>query len=113
AQRLLRSVRRSTDLVARVGGEEFAVLLPETSLDRAASIAESIRAAVADPVLAHPRSTVASGVTVSIGVACTVAQGTAGAAAFVERADGALYAAKRAGRNRVSLDPQALREPRP
>jgi diguanylate cyclase len=84
---------RETDCVARWGGEEFAVLLPDTSFDFASALASDIRRLVAD---ARP---ITDGLTVSIGVG----EITAGedASAFFRRVDAALYRAKANGRNRV------------
>lgn len=102
---------RAGDLAARFGGEEFAVLLPETSTSDAAVVAENIRATVQGLAIPHADSPVADYVTVSIGVAGevpeiagnSVATGPRGAMeqALFDRADAALYAAKAAGRNRV------------
>ena len=92
---LLREHTRATDVLTRFGGEEFLVLLPNTDLARAASIAERIRTALAllqiDPV-PHP-------VTGSFGVA-VFAEGERGED-LIRRMDEALYVAKRSGRNRV------------
>ena len=87
------SVARETDLVARIGGEEFAIVLPETLETGARALAERIREQVAQTCLHRC-------VTVSIGVA-TLSSATATAAALLEQSDKALYSAKRAGRNRV------------
>ncbi len=92
AARLTRSSRRG-DIVARVGGEEFAWLLPETDRAGARRVAERARRAVA----ARPVG-LAGRVTVSIGLA-ELAQATGGTDLY-RRADQALYAAKRAGRDR-------------
>lgn len=93
------STVRPTDEVCRWGGEEFLILLPESSVDTAARTAERIREAIAD-----------SGVTASIGVA-DVRRGDT-VSEWVRRADVALYAAKRNGRNRVSTDvTQVTRRP--
>jgi diguanylate cyclase (GGDEF)-like protein len=89
---------RLPDVLARFGGEEFVILLPDTDLASARQAAERIRREIEtrrDPPLPH--------YTVSLGVA--VAQGNAGDAADIEAliamADAALYRAKQGGRNRV------------
>ena len=89
---------RPGDVLGRVGGEEFVVLLPRTGLAAAAALAEQLRAHVAALPLAFEG--VAQPVTVSIGVAGGDPAGCA-AGALITRADRALYEAKRAGRNRV------------
>jgi diguanylate cyclase (GGDEF)-like protein len=90
---------RTTDMAFRYGGEEFAVLLPSCSKEQAAEVAEKIRAAVG----AHGhRAGVLGRTTVSVGVATFPQDGRA-ARGLVDTADGALYAAKAAGRDRVSL----------
>lgn len=110
ADALALRARRSTDLVARVGGEEFAVLLPHTHADGAQQAAEQLRAAVAALGIPHGGSDTAPHVTISIGVASCqpvppVSAG--GTQSLVERADQALYVAKSQGRNRVHLDQAA------
>jgi len=93
---LLQSVGRETDLAARIGGEEFAIVLPETDLEGAEVLAERVRAAV-------ERSTsFRRPVTVSLGIAA-ISGDTAGPATLVHDCDSALYQAKGAGRNRVSV----------
>lgn len=100
AQRM-RTLVRPGDLVARYGGEEFTVLLPGASPQETLAIAERIRHGIADTPIPvgdgreHP-------VTVSVG-ACDVATGHADTAGLLRAADHALYAAKSAGRNRVSV----------
>lgn len=101
--RALGEGRRVNDLVGRVGGEEFAVLLVETPKAAAIAVAEKVRAAVADlPPLAVPGDEPAPTrpVTISVGVASMPEDG-ATAEALMFKADKALYAAKHAGRNRV------------
>jgi diguanylate cyclase (GGDEF)-like protein len=92
---LLSSVARETDLVARIGGEEFVIALPETELAGARAIAERLRAEMEQSALFRRT------VTVSIGVAA-VTDEVAHASRLVEACDQELYRAKAAGRNRVS-----------
>jgi two-component system, cell cycle response regulator len=88
---------RATDLGGRFGGEEFLVLAPETSRDQAEILAERLRVGVVARMAGMPHL---PAVTVSIGVATTELP-HATADDLVHRADEALYAAKRGGRNRV------------
>ncbi|HUH08095.1 MAG TPA: diguanylate cyclase [Egibacteraceae bacterium] len=91
----LRGAARISDVVGRVGGDEFAVLLPETEVEDATQVAERMRANVA--ALANPLP-----ISVSIGV--SAAPALAGdAASLVEQADEAVYRAKHAGRNQVAV----------
>jgi diguanylate cyclase (GGDEF)-like protein len=89
---------RETDLVARYGGEEMALVLPETDARGALVIGERIRAAVA--AAQHPTEQGALKVTLSVGVATWPGAGE-DAAGLIESADRALYRAKQGGRNRV------------
>jgi len=93
--RLLTSVARETDLVARIGGEEFAVVLPETDLAGAKVIAERMRAAMERSVFFRRT------VTLSIGVAAMTREITE-PFMLVAACDNELYRAKAAGRNNVS-----------
>ncbi|WP_441233294.1 diguanylate cyclase [Bradyrhizobium sp. 930_D9_N1_4] len=89
--------KRKSDIVGRLGGEEFAVLLPETSLSRARTVADRIRKRVRSAQIAAGDTQF--GVTVSIGIAeATVSM--SGIDALVGAADHALYQAKAQGRNR-------------
>jgi diguanylate cyclase (GGDEF)-like protein len=94
---LLRDRVRRHDIVARYGGEEFAVLLPATEGADAGTLAERLRATIAEH--AWP----ARPVTASLGLA-TAGSGDDGLADLVARADHALYVSKRSGRNRVTRD---------
>lgn len=96
----VRACTRGIDLVARMGGEEIVVVLPDTTLEAAYAVAERIREQVeAEPFAIH-RNTRSISVTVSIGVASRRA-GDASSAEMLKRADEALYRAKESGRNRV------------
>jgi len=87
-------------LVARYGGEEFALLLPGLDLPQAAALAEEARRAVEDLMITHAEAPCGF-VTISIGVQSLTPQENRPAAALVEAADHALYAAKHNGRNTV------------
>ncbi len=97
---------RGVDLVARFGGEEFFVAMPDVDMHAAAQAAERIRRAVEDAPVILPVGGGEVHVTVSIGVAIATA-GDTDAEAIIKRADSALYASKEAGRNRVSFFAQA------
>ncbi len=87
---------REEDVVARFGGEEFALVLPGISLAAGARICERVRVAVRD----HPWAIVAPGVSVTISIGCADAHGGA-PAELLRAADSRLYLAKRGGRDRV------------
>lgn len=99
AGRLRESARAGIDVAARLGGEEFGLLLPETALHGARLAAERIRAQLAGSII-RLAGGIELGVTVSIGVACSPDHATS-ADALMHSADQALYAAKRLGRNRT------------
>lgn len=92
---------KGKDRVARFGGEEFAILLPHTPVSGACALAEIIRSAVAKVRIRRTNGPELAAVTVSLGVAAYRA-GESGEE-FINRADVALYASKRNGRNRVTL----------
>lgn len=100
ARRVAASVR-SLDMVARLGGEEFAVALPEAPPSASAAIAERVRAAVEAPDFRHETLGVPLPLTVSIGVA--TARAGDSAESLLARADAALYESKRSGRNRITF----------
>lgn len=95
---VLQSSLRASDFAGRFGGEEFLVLLPETSVEGAQQVAEKIRSVVA--LITVPG--VERDITASLGVADLLEHG-GGATALLREADRALYAAKAAGRNRVAV----------
>lgn len=90
---------KGRDVVARYGGEEFAVILADTPLDTALKLADRLRATLAARHLRTRDKTLIGRITLSLGLA-ELAPGEA-LSSWVERADRALYAAKRAGRNRA------------
>jgi diguanylate cyclase (GGDEF)-like protein len=102
AQALSSCMRRPSDLVARWGGEEFAVVMSDADMDAAAAAAERIRRAVHALGLPHAASACAPVVSVSVGVACAPPGPAINLTALVSRADVALYQAKSNGRNQVS-----------
>ncbi|HKV76172.1 MAG TPA: diguanylate cyclase [Gemmatimonadales bacterium] len=94
----MRQAVRAEDYVCRYGGEEFAVILPEASAESAVDRAESLRQLVSTAT----RGREGGSVTVSVGVAVFPQHGAV-ASELIARADAALYAAKRGGRDRVLL----------
>ncbi len=96
----IRGFLRTGDLECRYGGEEFVVILPSTSLGDAVLVAERLRGGIQSCELPSPL--VAAKITASLGVAGWVPGEDA--SSLLGRADHALYAAKRAGRNRVEVD---------
>jgi diguanylate cyclase (GGDEF)-like protein len=94
-------ILRAADIPCRYGGEEFCVLLPETDGNGARSIAERIRLAIAS--LRVEEGAGSLGTTVSIGVSCYPDHYEGSVAGLLQKADQALYAAKRAGKDRVML----------
>ncbi|HEV8320408.1 MAG TPA: sensor domain-containing diguanylate cyclase [Myxococcota bacterium] len=98
----LRASVRYRDAIFRYGGEEFLVLAPGITLARARAIAERIRRSVADTAF-EPGGGAPCQVTLSCGVAVLRDDDSADGASLVSRADQALLAAKRSGRNRVSV----------
>ncbi len=97
---------REFDLAARMGGEEFVTIMPNSNLAVAEMVAERLRGKIADIPFAVSADVGSLEVTVSIGVALTIGDGDT-AANLLERADKAMYEAKEGGRNRIAVD-QAL-----
>jgi diguanylate cyclase (GGDEF)-like protein len=99
--RVLEGALRENDLAARLGGEEFAAILPDTTVEQARTVAERIRASIqSTPIILEAGQTISQ--TVSIGIA-SYHDAEDDLVAAHERADAALYAAKSAGRNRVHV----------
>lgn len=98
---LKNSLTRSHDLPARIGGEEFACLLPNTPLEGALIKAERIRAEIEALQIPHAGSSTLPVVTVSVGVASVKPTAESSYTALLKAADDALYLAKNSGRNRV------------
>lgn len=105
ARAVQQTMTRSTDLVARYGGEELAVILPDTDAEGAATVAARVVANVAALGLVHGASRVSPWVSVSVGAAALVPSRKFGSSMLVEEADAALYEAKASGRNRWVLAP--------
>jgi len=108
-RRVQKCLPREFDWCARLGGEEFAVVLPQTDLAGGRVVAEKIRHSVASSVVAA----------VAGGIECTVSAGISGLAAFtnrndvtieqiLSRADDCLYTSKNSGRDRVTVDASAV-----
>lgn len=98
---VLRAAIRDTDVAARIGGEEFAVVMPEATPTMAAIIAERIRAAFSVNRIDTGKGRLACTVSAGVAIAMDSAQPLD---RVISRADNALYDAKRGGRNRVASD---------
>jgi diguanylate cyclase (GGDEF)-like protein len=102
ARALKSCCHRKADLAVRYGGEEFAVLLPDTDIHGALTIAEQIRRSVMDKNIIHSGSPTGY-VTVSLGCYSFVPTGHDSTEMLIKRADAALYQAKHSGRNRSAV----------
>jgi diguanylate cyclase (GGDEF)-like protein len=95
---------RETDMAARIGGEEFGIILPESGSFEVKSVADKLRESVGDCEVYHRQGMTPLKVTVSAGAACSgghlVTQES-----IVTAADAALYRSKNEGRNRVTIAP--------
>lgn len=101
AERMRQLFRRDSDILIRLGGEEFAVLMPDTPLEQAVQLAERFRIELAAQPLEVPDRGLA--LTCSIGVGSYLPLCDDSAEAFYKRVDDALYRAKARGRNRLEL----------
>ncbi len=108
---IMRERVRTTDIVARLSGDEFAVLMPQTDTAGALQLGEDLRAQVAESSAALPE---ADGATISVGITMFGGERGIGAEAVLVAADQAMYRAKDEGRNQIALfqdpeEPQRLR----
>lgn len=101
ASTLAGGLLRPADSVARYGGEEFAVLLPETDRATAALLGERLRERIAAKQIPHAPEQLNAAVTISIGCAAMLPSESHSPEELIDTADRNLYAAKKAGRNRV------------
>ncbi len=115
ARALAKAVKRPADLVARYGGEELAVILPNTTPEGAEKLARQICLKVEALEIPHINSPIDMYVTLSVGVAGCIPRHDSSPQALISAADRALYQAKKAGRNRVvrSQSSNENRRPRP
>ncbi|MDD4911629.1 MAG: GGDEF domain-containing protein [Sideroxydans sp.] len=97
--KIMQANLRPHDLLVRYGGEEFAILMPDTEIDQARSIAEGLRAMVEANEIRNGE--VVFKITISVGIAPITQEGSF--EKFFELADRALYRAKKSGRNRVEV----------
>jgi diguanylate cyclase (GGDEF)-like protein len=95
------SLQRASDIVARYGGEELVVVLPQLELEPATAVAEQLCAQIRALAIPHAHSTAAPHVTVSIGIASAIPDETSTEGSLISAADAALYEAKRGGRDRA------------
>jgi len=101
AEAMQKTVHRPADLVSRYGGEEFVMILPDTTSEGALAVAEKVLAGITDLRIPHANSAVADHLTLSIGVATASPQESSRPAELIEAADKMLYRAKDQGRNRI------------
>jgi two-component system chemotaxis response regulator CheY len=99
---VIRGSRRGGDTAYRYGGEEFLIVLPEQSLQSAASTADNLRNTIERLQIPHEANAPAKIVTISAGVAALVSGASKSTGELLDQADAALYRAKEAGRNRVA-----------
>jgi diguanylate cyclase (GGDEF)-like protein len=105
AQALKTSVKRPSDLVCRYGGEEFAVILPNTDLTGVIEVAKIIQLVIKELKLAHAVSPISSNITLSLGISSQIPTQQSSTKLLINAADTALYEAKKQGRDRYCLFP--------
>jgi len=108
AQILKSSIHRSADIIARIGGEEFVVMLPDVDIDGALILANQMQHQLNLAGLTHATSPLSEHVTVSIGIASVIPEENASALGLFKAADKALYKAKSKGRNQVVVGEMEL-----
>jgi diguanylate cyclase (GGDEF)-like protein len=101
---LSQCITRKDDFVARFGGEEFVVVLPNTDKTGACMIAERLLQRVYESGIPHEKNDAAEFVTVSIGVTTGIVKYSQNGTDYVKCADSALYKSKRGGRNRYTFE---------
>ncbi len=107
AQAISTALKRPMDLVARFGGEEFAMILPSTDIAGAERVAQEVKNAVESLAIEHKSSEIRAMVTLSFGVAALIPAPDLSAKLLIEAADRALYSAKSKGRDQiVCLSPE-------
>lgn len=97
------SIKRSTDMIIRYGGEEFLLILPATALEGGLIIANKVQDLLQKKSLEHRSSEVSGHVTVSIGIASAFPNRENNLDLLIENADAALYESKESGRNRITV----------
>lgn len=102
AQALDKQANRTVDMVARFGGEEFAIILSETNLAGAVKVSKTARSAIESLKIPHSKSSAAKVITISIGIASLTPCRLTKPVELITRADKALYFSKRNGRNRIT-----------
>ncbi|MEM7018420.1 MAG: diguanylate cyclase [Pseudomonadota bacterium] len=103
AQAIRNNIKRSYDVATRYGGEEFAIILPQTESKHAYHIAESIRQEIENLAILHSQSACSEFISMSFGVASITPKQDKDKSVLVAQADQALYNSKTSGRNRVSI----------
>ncbi len=107
AQLLSQAGLRGRDFLARFGGEEFALVLPESDLAAAQTVAERCRQQIFKAQIPHATSEISQLLTLSMGVGCIVPRQQDSLLAFVDQVDRLMYQAKRAGRSQIICQTQA------
>lgn len=103
AQTIQASLKRGGDILARYGGDEFIVVLPETDREGASIVAQNIMANIKQLKIMHLYSKVSNEITITMGLAITIAEEGQSMLALIKQADEALYEAKNNGRNQYKI----------